>query len=179
MSPEAPPAPAESASAETGNQAETPSAMSVVFVVAFVLLLVAAVGFGLARLAPDDAPAKRDPSFIDAIFANVVVIAAARALLLVTAVVLLIALLYIASSVVARLYRREWLRKAGPFEPAVNQVDERLQEAGDFAVDLSEETAKEKEELLSMIEDRDEAIRELLTDREALIDEVARLRGSS
>lgn len=80
------------------------------------LLLLGAAAWAIAQLAPDDVPEKDDPNFIDLIFSNVVVIAAARVLLLVAAVVLLIALVYIAASAVARLSRREWLRRAGPFE---------------------------------------------------------------
>lgn len=144
------------------------------------VILLAALGataWGIVQLAPEEAPDKRDPSFVDSIFANVVVIAAARVLLLVAAVVLLVALVYIGSSVVARLARGEWLRRAGPFEANLKEAAEGLDEADDFFDEWLEAT-NEKEELLEVLEQRDDAIRELLADRAALLEELERRSGT-
>ena len=137
-------------------------------------LLLAAIVFGIAQLAPDEAPDKRDPSFIDAIFANVVVIAAARALLLIAAVVGLIALVYIGASAAVRLARGEWLQRAGPFQPQLQEVADSLAETDTFLEEWLEATDV-NEELTRTLEERDEAIRELLQDREVLLEEVQRL----
>ncbi|MGH2762623.1 MAG: hypothetical protein ACRDL0_15400 [Thermoleophilaceae bacterium] len=130
--------------------------------------LVAVAVWGFISLAPDDAPEKRDPSFIDSIFANVVVIAAARVVLLAGAVVLLFAGVYIMISTAVRMGRGQWLRRAGPFETDLAEQEKRLGEAEDFFEDWLEAT-EQNEELVNRLAQRDEQVEQLLRDREALL----------
>lgn len=138
-------------------------------------ILVALVGvavWGIISLAPDDAPDKRDPSFIDSIFANVVVIAAARVVLLAGAVVLLFAGVYIVISTAVRMGRGQWLRRAGPFETDLAEQERRLGEAEDFFDDWLN-AMEQNEDLVNRLAQRDEQVEQLLRDREVLLEALA------
>jgi hypothetical protein len=143
-------------------------------VLAIVAALIAAAVWGIARLAPDDAPAREDPSFIDSIFANVVVIAAARVVLLASAVVLLATGIYILVSIAVRMGRGQWLRRAGPFEM---DLEQRLNEAESFFDDWLE-AMNRNDELVDRLAERDEQVEQLLADRAALLEALEDERGT-
>jgi hypothetical protein len=134
--------------------------------------LVALLTWGLSSLAPDAVVAKRDPGFIDTIFANEVVVAAARVVLLATAGVLLATGVYIVISMGIRISHGEWLRRAGPFE--VELAEKRLDEVEDHFDDLVK-ALDENAELEERLEERDELVGQLLADLERLLGEVKRL----
>jgi len=146
----------------------------VVLVLAILAALVVGAVWGIAQLAPDDAPLPRDPSFIDSIFANVVVIAAARLILLGGAVVLIFAGIYILLSIAVRMGRGQWLRRAGPFE---TDLEQRLSEAESFFDDWVEETNR-NDELINRLAERDEQVEQLLNDRAALLQALEERHGS-
>jgi hypothetical protein len=175
---ENPPATAEAAAAPPAKRAEQETtAQGVLLGFVVIVALLAGIGYGIAQLAPDHAPQKKNPNFIDSIFDNVVVIAAARVLLLIAAVVALIALVYIGVSAAVRLARGEWLQRAGPFEPKLEEVAESLDAADSFFEEWLEVT-EENEQLTERLEQRDQAIRELLAERELLVQELKRLSGT-
>jgi hypothetical protein len=131
--------------------------------------LAALAVWGLLSLAPDEAPAKRDPNVIDSIFSNVVVIAAARVLLLATAGVLLVAGVYIVVSTIVRMARGQWLRRAGPFESDLAHQEQRLEETEDFLEEWLA-ASEQNEELLERLEERDLLITQLAAERDQLME---------
>jgi hypothetical protein len=150
--------------------------------VALALLLLAGLAVGvvwlISSLAPDDIPSRPDPDFIDTIFASPIVVAASRLVLLSASVVLLVAGLYIVVSVIVRMSRGHWLRRAGPFESEIaEEVAEGLDEADDI-VESWMQTLSENERLAERLEEADEAIRALLDERDQLIEELTRREGT-
>lgn len=129
--------------------------------------LLLAAGYGISQLAPDEVREKADPGFLDNIFANDVVIAAARLVALFAAMVALAGGVYIVGSMVVRMGRGEWLRKAGFFESQV--IEAKIEEASNFFEDWLE-ALQTNEDLEERLEQRDAAIHDLLTEREALIE---------
>jgi hypothetical protein len=84
--------------------------------VLFLFAIVVGVMFMVVGLAPTDLPPDRGSNFIDTVFHNKGVILAARLLLVSAAVVLAVGGIFIVSSIVVRMRKGEWLRRAGPFE---------------------------------------------------------------
>lgn len=146
---------------------EKPSGESPVGGLLILLGLLVAGGYGISQLAPDEVREKADPGFLDNIFANDVVIAAARLVALFAAIVALAGGVYIVGSMVVRMSRGEWLRKAGPFESQV--IEAKIEEASDFFDDWLE-ALQTNEDLEERLEQRDAAIHDLLTERETLIE---------
>jgi hypothetical protein len=142
-----------------------------VFILVGLLVLVIGLVLGLA---PDDVPTKKNPGFIDNIFDSPVVIAAARIVLLSGAVVLLFGGLYIVASVLVRMGRQEWLRRAGWFESQVGEEVEEGLEQAEWAFDRWLEALEENEQLEERLAERDEAIETLLEQRELLVEELSR-----
>jgi hypothetical protein len=144
------------------------------------LLVLAAIGYGVflffKALEPDQVPEQRNPNFIDTIFASPAVIAAARIVLLSAAVVLLFGALYIAVSVVVRMRRRQWLRRAGPFESHLADEAQDELDAIDPIFELYAEALEENEELARRLSERDEALEEVQGDLELVL-EYARQQG--
>jgi len=148
---------------------EKPSSESPVAGLLILLGLLVAGGYGISQLAPDEIREKSDPGFLDNIFANDVVIAAARLVALFAAIVALAGGVYIVGSMVVRMGRGEWLRKAGPFESQV--IEAKLEEATDFFDDWLE-ALQTNEDLEERLQERDDAIQGLLLEREALIEDL-------
>jgi hypothetical protein len=75
------------------------------------------------------------------------------------------------------MFRKEWLRRAGPFEAGLKEVDAELDEADSFIEEWLD-ASDQNEQLLERLEERDQAIQQLLEDRELLMAEVRRLGGT-
>jgi hypothetical protein len=149
--------------------------LALLLLIALLALPIAGAVWIISALAPDAVPQKREPGFIDNIFASPIVIAAARVVLLAAADVLLFAGLYIVASVLVRMVRREWLMRAGPFESELAEAARSLDEA-DSNLDNWLEALEENEELGRRLEEANEAIVSLLDERDHLADELTRLR---
>jgi len=145
---------------------ETPSESPVAGLL-ILLALVVTVGYGITKLAPDEVRQKANPGFLDNIFANEVVVAAARLVALFAAIVALAGGVYIVGSMVVRMSRGEWLRKAGPFESQV--LEDKIGQAEDFFDDWLE-AIQTNEDLEARLQERDEAIQGLLIEREQLLE---------
>lgn len=133
--------------------------------VAFAIALSAAAAWGVywffRAIEPDHVPETPNPDFTDTIFASPAVIAVARIALLSLAVVLLFASAYVVGSVVVRMGRREWLRRAGPFEPSL--IEESAHVFGDVVNPLLEHFARieaENKRLSRELEERDRLLAE-------------------
>ena len=81
------------------------------------------VGLALVLLAPPDVPRPRDSSVVEVVLASTTMIAVVRVLVLALGLALLVTVLYVGASAAARLMRREWLHRAGPFEAQVRDMD--------------------------------------------------------
>ena len=127
--------------------------------------LIASAVWAISALAPDDVRETKDPGYIDNIFASPIVIAAARIVLLTAAVMLLFAGLYIVASILVRMTRRQWLRRAGPFESELaGEVGSGLV-AADTVVQWWLESLERNKELERRLQERDVTIRELVRER--------------
>ena len=96
------------------KQGSTPA--QVVTALVFIAVVLIALLLFWNYIEPDSVQEPRDPTFVDSVFANPAVVAAARIVLLSIAIVLQFGSIYVATSVVVRMRRRQWLRRAGPFE---------------------------------------------------------------
>lgn len=126
------------------------------------LALVVLVGsFFLVRaLCPADLPRDPGSGFLDTIFHNKGVVLAARLLLVSGAVVLAVAAIYIIWSIVIRIRKGEWLRKAGPFEIseiALKDLESQIETWREEALSGQ----KEIKELTKQLEESGETIEQL------------------
>lgn len=122
---------------------------------------------GGSRVSRRGGPDKLNPGFVDVIFANRLVVAAARVVLLGTALVALAAGVYLFGSVAYRLFRGEWLRRAGPFEPEV--LEQKLEQPEDYFDEWMAAMDREQD-LQDRLEERDADIEKLLAERGELIE---------
>lgn len=102
---------------------------------AYVLLLLLVVGTVLVIVAlfSGEVPTKRDPGFIDTIFASAIVVGAAR-------IALLFACGYVVISVIALIAGRRWLRQVGPIaaDEVSKSVTDVVEERDLLAADLAD-----------------------------------------
>lgn len=155
-----------------GNGDDDSATLGQIFLgLGMLLAIVGAVVWLILGLAPDTVPEKADPGFIDNIFASPIVVAAARIVLLSAAIVLLFAGLYIVVSVLVRMQRGQWLRRAGPFESEIAEIEASLDQA-DTVYQWWLEALNENEELEGRLEQRDTMIHDLLEERDRLIEEL-------
>jgi hypothetical protein len=178
------PEPAEAAAdvGESGTDAPTPEDKTSPLATLFGLLIMAG-GIALlvwivAELAPGDIHEKKDPGFLDNVFANGVVIAAARIVLISAAAVLLFGGLYIVISVLVRMRRGHWLRRAGPFESEIAEDVAKGLDQADDVIQWWSDALEENEELERKLVERDEAIESLLEERQYLIEELEKRAGT-
>jgi hypothetical protein len=131
--------------------------------VSFALVAACAVAIVLLAkgLYPADLPESRNPDFVDNVFDNRGVLWAARLLLVSAAAVLAFGGVFIVLSIGTRMKKREWLRRAGPFEVSEGSLSQAEEEA-DFwhraalknraeAADLQEQLTR-LEELIGTVE---------------------------
>lgn len=86
--------------------------------------------------------------WLDTVFANRFVIFSARVVLIGLALVLLIGAIYLSVSIFYRIYRKEFLHKAGPFEAAVRAATDRdLEGIGETYQSLLADAWAENEDL--------------------------------
>ena len=122
--------------------------------VGLILAVPAALIYSIYKAFPHDPiQAKPNASWLDLIFSNQYVVFAARIVLISLALVLLFAGIYISTSIFMRMYRKEWLKKAGGLEAAIteraaDQVDESREEYEAVINDLM----RENEELTNLLE---------------------------
>lgn len=129
---------------------------------AVLVAAIAGVYFLWNYIEPNSVHEPKEPSYIDSIFANPAVIAAARIVLLSLAIVLLFGSIYAAASAVVRMQRRQWLRRAGPFESHLDEAKEELDEL-DPMLELYGESIQENEELANRLGERDQELEQLAT----------------
>lgn len=124
--------------------------------IAVVLSIPAGFGFAVYKAYPrGPLPVQKNPSWLDTVFENTYVIFAARIVLLALALVLLFGGIYVAASTAVRMWRREWLRRLGPFEPDIAARVER--EVGTFE-DETESVLRDAWEQNEALEGRLEAV---------------------
>lgn len=131
-----------------------------------VLAVPAAVVYFIYKAKPSgEVTKKQDAGWLDTIFTNDYVVWSARIVLISVALVLLFLGLYISFSIFVRIYRREWLRRAGGFEPA---IDERA--------DRDLETAeREYDEILASAWQENEKLERQLLEAAETIEDTQRL----
>jgi hypothetical protein len=133
------------------------------------LVLVGGLVWLVAELAPHHVKEPKAPGFIDNIFASPIVVAAARLVVLAGAGVLLFGGLYIVGSVVVRMSRQEWLRRAGWFESQVSEAVAAGLDQADDVFNWWMEALQENEQLGERLAEADQTIQHLLEEREVLI----------
>jgi hypothetical protein len=94
------------------------------------------------------------------------------------AVVLLVAGIYIVVSTAVRMGRGQWLQRAGPFETALAEGVQRLDEAENFFDELLDDVMEQNEELVTRLAERDEQVEQLLHDRAALLEALEERNGT-
>lgn len=138
------------------------------------LAIPAGVAFFIYKAYPGDLPAQADPGWLDIIFANRFVVYAGRIVLIGLALLLLVAAIYIATSMFVRMYRREWLHKAGPFEAdVVRRADEGLEDVGDAYRGVLEDAWSENEELAQRLEGALRDLEDVSAERNELVERLA------
>jgi hypothetical protein len=178
MSAESSPSPEGHAEQVNGGSDETVGIPQMTLALAVLGTLIAGAVWFISTLAPDEVRQKDDPGYIDNIFASPIVIAAARIVLLSAAVMLIFAGLYIVASILVRMTRREWLRRAGPFESELAGEVERGLDEADSVVQWWMDALEQNEELERRLQERDVTLRELLEERNALREQLNQRPGS-
>lgn len=116
-----------------------------------VVLAVAVSGVFLAfEIWPDQVPQRRDPGWLDSIFASKSVLFATRAVLFCVAIVVSFGAVYTVVSIVKRMRSGHWLRRVGPFEvseEAVSDLKQAYEAQRELAESAQEEIVQLKENL--------------------------------
>jgi hypothetical protein len=140
--------------------------LGLIFVIIAVGAALAAIVFGVIlviKLLPAHVPEKRNPGYLDNVFANRWVVWAARLAALGFAVVAAFGSLYVCASIVMRMVKGHWLRSAGPFQAeVVEKVTEELNEAGDIWLNAWQESESRNTELSQHLEQATESIQWLV-----------------
>jgi hypothetical protein len=125
------------------------AAVLMVMLLAAALAVPAAVVFAMYEAFPrKEIEPRPGEGWLDTVFANQYVIFSARVVLIGLALVLLFGAIYIAVSIFYRIYRREFLHKAGPFEAAIAATADRdLAQVGDVYQEALNEAWEANEEL--------------------------------
>jgi hypothetical protein len=130
-----------------------------VLLLALALSVPAGVIYAIVRAFPDEVPQQNDSGWLDLILSNQYVVFAARIILILLVPVLVFAGVYISVSIFVRMYKREWLHKAGPFEAAIAwQAERDLQGVEEAYSQMLGEAWEQNEELSARLE---AALREL------------------
>lgn len=116
------------------------------------------------QLWPDAIPRKKDPGFLDNIFASRLIVWTMRMLLFV-------GVLYAAGSIVHLISQNRWLSDFGPFKVSEKVVDELEQRVQSGAEEL-EKQAEQAAELAKRLERRDREVVKLVKERDALRDQL-------
>ena len=144
------------------------------------LLLVIAIPvlgiWALIDMFPGEVPETKDPGYIDVIFQNRFVVFAARLVVLSAAFVLMLGAIYVASSMIVRIKRGQWLRRAGPFESELAEAQETLGEDVNSLLESLDQAWESNQELEQRLEERDRQLAEAYRVVEALGEEVERLQ---
>jgi hypothetical protein len=80
----------------------------------------------LIGLFPSSIPRTSNPTYLDVIFGSRLVVFATRLVVFSAALVLLLGSTYVAASMVVRIKRGQWLRRAGPFESELAGTEDAL-----------------------------------------------------
>jgi hypothetical protein len=123
-------------------------------IVAITLAVPAGFAFAIYEAFPrHEVAQKKNPGWIDLVFENRYIVFSARIVLLALALVLLFGGVYLAASIAVRTYRKEWLRRAGPFEPDVAaRVDQQLGMFDDETFAVLQQAWAENEDLERRLE---------------------------
>jgi hypothetical protein len=130
----------------------------------------------VAALFPFDVPRRSDPGYLDVVFENGLVVLAARLVVLGAALVLLLGAVYVAASMVVRVRRGEWLRRAGPFEAELLGPREVLGHDLSSLLDALERAWRANDQLQRRLKGRDEELSAASEEVERLAAECARLK---
>jgi hypothetical protein len=144
------------------QQEESPKwaiVLGFIFLIALVVLGVIV----LYRIYPAHIAHKRNPGWLDLIFASPLVIFAGRLLLLSIALVLAFASAFTILSVVSWSKHRQWLTKAGPFEVSRDAIETLTQQV-EFWQQQAIAENEEAQELRNRLADTEELLDSLLTD---------------
>ncbi|HYI81004.1 MAG TPA: hypothetical protein VEW67_09110 [Thermoleophilaceae bacterium] len=86
-------------------------------------------------------PSSASPDVINEIFAGSPMITLARIVVLAVGLLIVVACLYAIISIAVRMVRREWLQRAGGFEPELTKPSHNLGKIASVADDLDTELA--------------------------------------
>ena len=141
-------------------------------VVAAAIMLSVPAGFGWAvyKAFPRGAlPSKKNAGWLDDVFHNIYVVFAARLVLLAIALVLLFLGLYVATSIAVRMWRREWLRRVGWFEPDIAaRVENQVGSFGSATDELLQAVWEQNETLESRLETALQELEQVTAERDRL-----------
>jgi hypothetical protein len=149
-------------------------------VLGLALSIVAGLAWAIYKAFPDPIPQKTNAGWVDLIFSNQYVVFSARIVLISLALVLLIGGVYITMSMFVRIYRREWLHKAGPFEAKVaERVDEDLETVDDTYQEMLNEAWGENVELARRLEESLADLENVTDQRDRLLEAIERSPGGT
>jgi len=148
-----------------------------VLIAVLLALAIPVVGiWALVEMFPSTVPEKSNPGYLDVIFQSRFVVFAARMVVFSAALVLLLGSIYIASSMIVRIKRGQWLRRAGPFESELAEAQETLREdVNSLLGDLGDAWTAD-EELERRLEERDRQLADAYGELERLGEELERAR---
>lgn len=86
-------------------------------------------------------PSSANPDVINEIFSGSLMIPLARIVVLAVGLLIVVACLYAITSIAVRMIRREWLQRAGGFEPELTKPSHNLGEIASVADGLDAELA--------------------------------------
>jgi hypothetical protein len=130
----------------------------------------------LIGLFPARVPQKTDPGYVDVIFESRLVVLAARLVVVAAAFVLLLGAAYVTASMIVRISRGQWLRRAGPFEAELSGAERSLTHVSSLLEELAR-ASRRNEDLERRLRVRDDDLNAKAKEVEELAAEVADLRG--
>jgi hypothetical protein len=149
-----------------------------VFLAALALSVPAAVVYAIVQAFPDDVPQKNDAGWIELIMSNQFVVFAARIVLILLVPVLVFGGVYLTVSIFVRMFRKEWLHKAGPFEAAVaKRAEKDLQAVEETYAQMLDDAWTQNEDLGGRLELALGELEAVTAQRDWLDAELARREG--
>ena len=141
------------------------------------LLATAAVVVGAAvGLFPRSVPRKSNPGYLDVLFENGLVVFAARLAVVAAAFAVLLGAAYVAASMIVRIERGQWLRRAGPFEAELVGAELSVADVG-WLIEELRRAWQANEELERRLRRRDEEFEAASEELGRLASELAHLKG--
>jgi len=122
-----------------------------------------AMGFLAYTVLPESVPAKANPGYVDVIFENRWIIWVSRMAILAAGAAFGFFAIYVVTSIIARMTRRQWLRSGGPFHAEVaERADDALDIASDVYQDLWNHSEERNRDLEQQLEETNMVVEELL-----------------